>query len=105
MELKLNIYNKNEIEKTYMSDTYDIKYGTIEDILDVVDLDKINNANELGKMVIRILPLVKPLLKDIFEELTDEELRRTKVRELIPLFSEIFKYSFDELFNLGGEKN
>lgn len=105
MELKLNIYNKNEIEKTYMSDTYDIKYGTIEDILDVVDLDKINNANELGKMVIRILPLVKPLLKDIFEELTDEELRRTKVRELIPLFSEIFKYSFDELFNIGGEKN
>lgn len=56
-------------------------------------------------MVIRILPLVKPLLKDIFEELTDEELRRTKVRDLIPLFSEIFKYSFDELFNLGGEKN
>ena len=102
MELKLNIYNKNEIEKTYVTDTFDLMYGTIEDIFGVVDIDKIDNATELGKMVLRLLPAVKPFLKEIFEGLTDDELRRVKVKELIPLFVAIFEYGFDELSNLGG---
>ena len=43
-----------------------------------------------------------PFLKEIFIGLTDEELRKTKVKELIPLFIEIFKYAFSEL-SFGGE--
>lgn len=103
MELKLNVYRGKEIEKTYVTDTYDLLYGTIEDIIDVVDLEKINNAAELGKMVIRLLPLVKPFLKEVFDGLTDEELRRTKVKELVPLFITIFEYGFNELTDLGGD--
>lgn len=106
MELKLNIYNRNEIEKTYVTDTYDLMYGTIEDIFEVIDLDRLDNMAELGKMVLRLMPAIKPFLKDIFEGLTDEELRRVKVRELVPLFISIFKYGFEELNTLGGnEKN
>lgn len=103
MELKLNVYSGKEIEKTYVTDTYDLLYGTIEDIINVVDLEKINNAVELGKMVIRLLPLVKPFLKEVFDGLTDEELRRTKVKELVPLFVTIFEYGFSELTDLGGD--
>ena len=97
MELKLNIYNGKVIEKTYITDTYDLMYGTIEDVLNVIDLDKIDKSVELGKMIIRLLPLIKPFLKDVFDGLTDEELRRTKVKEVKQIFEKIFSYGFDLL--------
>lgn len=107
MELKLNIYRKgNKVEKTYKAETYDILYGTLEDALEIVDVDKIDDALSIGKMVVKLLPQIKPLLKDVFDGVTDEELRCVKVKELIPLMMNIFKFAFDELKGLGGdEKN
>lgn len=103
MELKLNIYNGKVIEKTYITDTYDLMYGTIEDVLNVIDLDKIDKSVELGKMIIRLLPLIKPFLKDVFDGLTDEELRHTKVKEVKQIFEKIFSYGVDLL--IGVEDN
>ena len=100
MELKLNIYNGKVIEKTYITDTYDLMYGTIEDVLNVIDLDKIDKSVELGKMIIRLLPLIKPFLKDVLDGLTDEELRRTKVKEVKQIFEKIFSYGFDLLIGV-----
>lgn len=107
MELKLNIYNnKKEIEKTYVSNTFDIMFGTIEDIFEGIEIDKLTNAVELGKMVLRLMPTIKPFLKDVFEGLTDEELRRAKSTDIIALFIEIYKFGFSEFNTLGGnEKN
>jgi DUF917 family protein len=106
MELKLNIYNGKVIEKTYITDTYDLMYGTIEDVLNVIDLDKIDKSVELGKMIIRLLPLINPFLKDVFDGLTDEELRRTKVKEVKQIFEKIFSYGFDLLIGVeDGSKN
>ena len=106
MELKLNIYNGKVIEKTYITDTYDLMYGTIEDVLNVIDLDKIDKSVELGKMIIRLLPLINPFLKDVFNGLTDEELRRTKVKEVKQIFEKIFSYGFDLLIGVeDGSKN
>lgn len=106
MELKLNIYGKGTIEKTYRTDTYDLMYGTIEDLLEIVDFDKMDDNVEIGKMILKILPKIKPFLKDVFDGLTDDELKRTKVKELIPLFIDICKFSLNELSSIGGdEKN
>ena len=106
MELKLNIYNGKVIEKTYITDTYDLMYGTIEDVLNIIDLDKIDKSVELGKMIIRLLPLIKPFLKDVFDGLTDEGLRRTKVKEVKQIFEKIFSYGFDLLIGVeDGSKN
>lgn len=101
--LKLNIYDKNKIAKTYTADTTYIMYGTIEDIIGLIDFDKLTDLEdkatqiELGKIIIKAIPMLKPMLKEIFEELTDEEIRKTRVNELVPLFVEIFTYAFSEL--------
>lgn len=90
--LKLNIYsetNKNEVEKTYTADGYDLMLGTTEDILAVIDFEKMHDQTALAVMIVKCYSLLKPLLKDIFEGLTDDELRRVKFKELIPLFGEI----------------
>lgn len=105
MELKLNIYKGKELEKTYTCETYDIMFGTVEDLLNLIDLDKMNDQLELGKMIIKAIPLLKPFLKDVFDGLTDDELRRTKVKELIPLFVNIFTYAFSEFGGITNQKN
>lgn len=105
MELKLNIYNGRKVEKTYTTDTYDLMYGIVEDILGVLDLEKMTDNLEVAKMVIKLMPQIKPFLKDVFEGLTDEELRRTKVKELITVFVNIVTYSITEIAETGNSGN
>ena len=81
--MKLNIYkNQKEIEKTYEVDEYDIMYGTIQDILSVLDdgLDNLKDNDQLIKLVTKNRSKLEDLLLDIFsaEGLTEEELRIVK---------------------------
>lgn len=92
IELKLNIYkNQKEIEKTLVASGYDLMLGTCEDIMDILDIDQIDDTKEFAAKVVRGYKQLKPLLKDIFEDLTDEDLRGIKVKELIPLALDICK--------------
>lgn len=100
MKIRLNVYkadNKNEVEKTYETDTLDLSFGTIEDVLDVIDIDKVNDKVELGKMIFSAFKQLKPFLQDVFEGLTDDEVKRTKVKELIPLFVDIVNFALSEI--------
>ena len=96
-DLKLNIYDGKSIEKTYVAEEIDIMFGTVEDLLDVIDFDNLNDEKEVVKVVIKTLNNLKPFLKQIFDGLTDDEIKRTKVKELVPLFVDIVKYTMDEL--------
>ena len=96
-DLKLNIYDGKNIEKTYVAEEIDIMFGTVEDLLDVIDFDNLNDEKEVVKVVIKTLNNLKPFLKQIFDGLTDEEIKRTKVKELVPLFVDIITYTMDEL--------
>ncbi len=111
MDLKLNIYEKRKIIKTYTAETYDLMFGTVEDLLDVMDIDNIqaDNRTELLKAVAKVLAhsmdIVKPLLKDIFEGLTDEELRNTKISEIVDALSNIVTYSINQITKGNNGKN
>ena len=111
MELKLNIYEKKKIIKTYTAETYDLMFGTVEDLLDVMDIDNIqaDNRTELLKAVAKVLAhsmdIVKPLLKDVFEGLTDEELRNTKISEIVDALSNIVTYSINQITKGNNGKN
>lgn len=85
-EITLNIYkenNKNEIEKTYRAEGYDLMLGTVEDFMNILDLDNLNNNVEVAKMVVKGYSQIKPLLKEVFPEITDEEFKRIKVTDLV----------------------
>lgn len=92
--MKLNIYkNQNKIEKTYEVDHYDIMYGTIEDALAIFDeIDDLNDNMQIFNVIQKNRTKLNDLLKDIFPELTDEELRRVKVKELVDVFMGLFSY-------------
>ena len=95
--LTLNIYNGKQVVKTYTAEEINIEFGTVEDLLDVIDFDKLTDENEVVKVVIKVLSQLKPFLKQIFEGVTDEEIKHTRVNELVPLFIQIVKSIIAEL--------
>lgn len=111
MELKLNIYNKKQIVKTYTAETYDLMFGTVEDLLDVIDIDNIQSDNKtelikaIAKVLANSLDIVKPLLKDVFDGLTDEELRKTTLKDIINVLADIVTYSINQITKGNDGKN
>lgn len=108
MQLVLNIYDPETkvIVKQYTVESIDILYGTFEDIIEAIDENKLDDNMELAKVILVSLKKIKPLLKQVFVGLTDEELKNAKVKELIPLFINIIKGMMSEFKSLGdGSKN
>ena len=72
MDLKLNIYENGTVKKTYTQNQYDITFGTIENFIALIDLDKFEN--------------VKPILTPRFTPSCSDEL----MEKLLPIFHEKF---------------
>ena len=92
--LSLNIYSaedKSKIEKTYTAESYDLMLGTVEDLMQIIDVDKMTDNVEITRMVVSGFGKLKPFIKDIFNGVSDDELKRVKVKELIPTFIQVFK--------------
>ena len=107
MILELNIYTKEDkkkIEKTYRAEGYDMLLGTIDDLVSIIDIDKIDDNKAMATMLIKGYGQIKPLLHDVFGA-TDEELNRTKVSELLPLLVNICRSAIDTFDILKTQKN
>lgn len=97
MELKLHVYEGKEISKTYTTDTIDFSFGVVEDVLDILDFEKINDKTQLVAMVLKTSKQLKPFLKDMFDGVTDDELRTVKVSNIVEIFKGLYHYAVDEL--------
>ena len=98
--ITLNIYsaeNKNEAEKTYTAESYDLMLGTVEDIMQLIDVDKMTDNAAIARMVVQGYGKLKPFIKDVFPGVTDDELKRVKVKELVPTFIQIFHSIIESL--------
>ena len=108
--MKLNIYDKRQIVKTYEADSYDLMFGTLEDIADAVKLDEMKSGSNTeimemaSRLVTQSLGTVRDLMKDIFEGITDDDLRHTKVADLARVIVDVIKYTIIQL-NKGTLKN
>lgn len=84
MEIKLNIFGEDkQIAKTYTAEGYDLMMGTIEDFMEIIDVENLNDTTAVAKMVMKGYKQIKPLMKDVFPGLTDEEFRQIKINNLI----------------------
>lgn len=109
--MKLNIYDKKNIVKTYEAETYDLMFGTVEDILKLVKIDDMKTGSDVevikmvGEMLIGGLGDVKWLLLDVFDGLTEDELRNTKVSEIATVLVEVVKFAIVEMSKNLNSKN
>lgn len=110
MDMKLNVYHNGQVEKTYTAETYDLMLGTVEDIVAIIDLDAFTSDKNtdfiaaVGKLIVKGFNQFKPLLKDIFPGLTDDELRRVKTSEVVPVIMNVIKFTVQESFVFGKNK-
>lgn len=106
--MKLNIYGKDEngkkiIIKTYEAQTYDLMFGTIEDVAEAVNLDSLKTGSNaeiikmVGNLVTNSMGTVKELLFDIFDGLTEDEVKHTTVIEIANVIVEVVLYTIKQL--------
>ena len=90
--ITLDIYNvldNTKIEKTYTAEGFKLMLGTVEDFMSIIDIDKLGDNIELAKMVVKGYGQIKPLLMDIFPELTADEYRRVSIDGLVSTIGQI----------------
>lgn len=104
MQFNLNIYKGKEIEKVYTANEFDIMFGTVEDLINLVDVDRLSgnvtDTDFIGAVAVLLkggFDQVKSLLKELFPEVTDDELKRTKMKDVIGILAQVLKYGFAEM--------
>lgn len=99
MEITLKIYEGKKVIKTYTAETIDFSFGVVEDILDALDLENMKTGNnaELAAIIIKCSKQLKPFLKDLFPGVTDKEIRKTRIQNLIEVFRGLYQYATEEL--------
>ena len=109
--MKLNIYEKKKIVKTYEEDAYSLTFGTVEDVADAIKIDELKTGSDAEilklamNLVLKSTGTVRDLMKDIFEGITDEELRKTTVVELAQVLVDVVKYTFEQIGKTLPKKN
>ena len=109
--MKINIYEKKKIVKTYTADTYDLMWGTLTDVANAVKLDELKTGTDVeiiqmvGKFVMSSVDTVADLMKDIFDGLTDEELRGVRVSDMVTVLVDVVMYTIKQLNILAEGKN
>ena len=101
--MKLNIYNGKTVEKTYTASAYDLLFGTVEDVINVVDLEHLDVSSnaEMVKSVCTLglasMDIMKKLMMDIFPGLSEEELRRAPVKEIAWVLIEVVRFAVGQM--------
>lgn len=109
--MKLPIYEKKRIVKTYEADTYDLMFGVLEDVADAIKLDELKSGSDAeiikmaGKLVIQSMDTVKGLLKDMFEGITDEEIKNARVSDIAACLVDVVRFTITQLSKGFGGKN
>ena len=108
--MKLNIYDHKEVIKTYEANEYELMFGTVEDMIEAAKLDKIESGTDAEivmaatSLVTTSMDTVKDLLKDVFDGLTDDEIRNTRVSEIVNVVVDILMYAVSQITLFGGSK-
>ena len=103
--LKLDVYvydaetgrtSQVDVAKTVTVETYDLMFGTVEDILGLLDAVTDTSDNDaIIKAVTGNWGKLCTLLLDVFPDLTREDIKHIKVRDVIPVMTQLFAYVVD----------
>lgn len=100
MNLVLKIYDDKgqNVVKSYESATYDLMFGTVMKLMELLKIEDMDNQVEMLKTIYEAWDEIKVVLSGVFPEVTDEDWKHVKVKELLPIIIEIAKYSVTEMF-------
>lgn len=97
MELKLKTRNKE-----YVVNHFDVELGVIEDLLNILDLDKMDDNVAIARMVLESMKQVKPILLQMFPGLTEDELRTVGVFSIVQVLKQAVLMAVEIITGMGG---
>lgn len=100
MNLILKIYDDKgqNVVKSYESTTYDLMFGTIMKLMELLKIEDMDNQMEMLKTIYEAWDEIKVVLSAVFPGATDEDWKHVKIKELLPIILDIAKYSVTEMF-------
>ena len=103
--LTLNIYRKvkgkKKVVKTYKTETLDISFGIVEDMMEILEkVQSDSDENAILEVIMKNLKNVKPLLLDVFDGLTEEELKTASTKEVVQVIVNIIAFAIKEIGGL-----
>lgn len=117
MELKLTVYKDRlcrTVDKTVTANVFDLSTGICEDVLNILNIDMLANGmdnmqdEDVTETVIGIIrngyPFFVDLIQEIFE-LTEEEVKKTRIEDIGALIMGIARYAFGKLAATFGNSN
>lgn len=102
MNLTLNIYDEKgtEVVKTAKSNTFDLMFGTIVKLMDLLKIENVENNLEILKMIYGAWNEIKEVLSTVFPDVSEDDWKHVKVKELIPIIIEIGKFAITEALSI-----
>lgn len=111
MELELAVYAGREVAKTYVADEQDLTVGICEDVLRMVDVEKLPMMDTdpaalqaVTASIIRAFMDFRTVAKRLFDGLTDEEYRACLPADVGAVMMGIVSYSLQCLMGASGPK-
>lgn len=100
--LILNIYDSTgkNIIKTHKSTTYDLMFGTVMSLMDLLKIEDLENQVELLKVIHNAWTEIKNVLSEVFPEVTEDEWKYVKVKELLPIIVNIAKFAVSDMMSI-----
>jgi hypothetical protein len=108
MNLILRIYDDSgkNIVKSYESKTYDLMFGTVMKLMELLKVEDMDDQLEMLKTIYGAWEEIKTVLAGVFPEATDDDWKHVRVKELLPLIMKIAKFSVTEVLTIPiDEKN
>ena len=99
LNLKLHVYEGRRIVKTYECDVFDVYLGTVEDVAHALRLDKINSGDnaEMFKALVGCIDVIRPFLCDMFDGLTLDEAKHTRIENLVEVFQTLIAWFYGSM--------
>lgn len=107
MNLILKIYDEKgqNIVKTYESQSYDLMFGTVMSLMDLLKIEDLENQMDLLKIIHGAWSEIKEVLSGVFPHVTEDDWKHVKVKELLPIIVNIAKYAVTDMLSIPTEKN
>lgn len=106
-KLLLKIYDKSgkTVVKSFEASPYDLMFGTVMRLMEILNIEKMDNQLEMLKTIYNAWDEIKEVLSGVFPDVTEEDWKNVKVKELLPLILEIAKISISEMFIIPTDPN
>ena len=85
----------------YNAESIDISFGTLEDILNALDFDNLQDKKQVGIAVLKCSKQLKPFLKELFPQASDDDIRSVKASNIIEIFKGLYVFATEELGKVG----